>query len=75
MKVRYDQEIDVLYIRFKDESIVESDEVSSGIIIDFAKDGTPVGVEILDARKRKGILPYKVELELLQGNKEKDVVG
>ncbi len=71
MKVRYDQDVDVLYIRLKDGDIVESDEVGAGIIIDYAEDGMPVGVEILDARKRKGIIPFKVELELLQEASEK----
>jgi uncharacterized protein YuzE len=50
MKVRYDQEVDVLYICLKEGTIAESDEVSPGIIIDYTKDGTPVGVEIFDAK-------------------------
>ncbi len=70
MKVRYDQEVDVLYICLKEGTIAESDEVSPGIIIDYTKDGTPVGVEILDAKKKQGILPLKVELELLETSKE-----
>ena len=70
MKVRYDQEVDVLYLCLKEGNITESDEVRPGIIIDFAEDGTPLGVEILDAKNKQGILPLKVELELLGKNKE-----
>ena len=70
MKVRYDQEIDVLYICLREGTIAESDEVSPGIIIDYTKERTPVGVEILDAKKKQGILPLKVELELLERNKK-----
>ncbi len=70
MKVRYDQEIDVLYICLREGTIAESDEVSPGIIIDYTKERTPVGVEILDAKKKQGILPLKVELELLERNQK-----
>ncbi len=70
MRVRYDKDTDILYIRLKEGVIEESDEVSTGIIIDYAEDGTPLGVEILDARKRKGIIPYKVEFELFEETME-----
>jgi len=65
MRVRYDHDTDILYIRFKEKEITDSEEVDSGFIIDYAADGTPVGLEILDAHKRKGIDPFKVELDLL----------
>lgn len=34
MKVKYDKQVDVLYISFNDDKIVESDESKPGIIID-----------------------------------------
>ena len=34
MKVKYDKEVDFLYIQFTDEKIGESDEDKPGIIID-----------------------------------------
>jgi len=70
MKVRYDQEVDVLYLCLTEGNVTESDEVRPGIIIDFAEDGTPLGVEILDAKNKQGILPLKVELELLGKTKK-----
>ena len=51
MKVTYDANVDVLRILFSDEAISESDEDKPGVIIDYAEDGSIVGMEILDASK------------------------
>ncbi len=49
MKVKYDKEVDILYIKFNDKQINESDEDKPGIILDYAEDGSVVGIEILNA--------------------------
>ena len=49
MKTRYDPEVDALYVRFADATIVESEEVRPGIVFDLDADGRIVAVEILDA--------------------------
>ena len=62
MKVKYDKEVDVLYIVFSENKIKESDEDKPGIILDYDKSGTIVGIEILDASKKMKN-PTKVEYE------------
>ena len=52
MKVKYDQEVDVLTIEFSSVPVEESDERKPGIILDYDKDGNIVGIEILNASKR-----------------------
>jgi uncharacterized protein YuzE len=52
MKVKYDKEVDVLYITLSDEKIKESDEHKPGIILDYDASGNMVGIEILDASKK-----------------------
>ena len=52
MKVQFDQEADALYLRFDDSSIVESEEVSPGVVLDFNADNQVVGVEILGLKNR-----------------------
>ncbi len=52
MKVTMDTEADALYIRFDDAKIVESEEVSDGIILDFDASGRVVGFEMLYVRER-----------------------
>ncbi len=49
MKIRYDKEADVVYIRFSDLSVAESDQEKPGIILDYAESGQIVGIEILNA--------------------------
>jgi uncharacterized protein YuzE len=50
--MKMDKEADVLYIRFDKAEIVESEEVSDGIILDFDAAGRVVGLEMLGARQR-----------------------
>ena len=62
MKVRYDKDVDVLYFSFSKNKIKESDEGKPGIVIDYDKNGSIVGIEVLDA-SRKMPNPAKVEYE------------
>ncbi|MCX7049946.1 MAG: DUF2283 domain-containing protein [Candidatus Sumerlaeota bacterium] len=52
MKITYDPEVDVLRILFRNDPIVESDENKPGVILDYDKDNSIVGLEILDASVR-----------------------
>ncbi len=63
MKVKYDKEVDVLYIGLSQKPVGESDESKPGRIIDYSNEGDIVGIEILDASKRIS-LPNKVEYEV-----------
>ena len=49
MKVKYDKEVDILYIKFNDQPVNESDEEKPGVVLDYAADGSIVGIEILNA--------------------------
>ena len=52
MKVKYDQEVDVLTIQLSSAPVEESDEDKPGVILDYDKEGNIVGIEILNASKR-----------------------
>ncbi len=54
MRGHFDAEADVLYLRFDESSIVESQEVRPGIVLDFNADDRVVAVEI---RGLQGQLP------------------
>jgi uncharacterized protein YuzE len=47
MRLKVDRENDALYFRLDESAIVESEEASPGVILDFNKDGRVVGIEIL----------------------------
>ncbi|MEA5111778.1 hypothetical protein SDC9_40163 [bioreactor metagenome] len=49
MKIRYDKEADVVYIRLSDQEVAESDQEKDGVILDYSESGQIVGIEILNA--------------------------
>jgi uncharacterized protein YuzE len=52
MRLKVDKENDALYFRLDESSIVESEEVQPGIILDFNGEGKVVGIEILNLSGR-----------------------
>jgi uncharacterized protein YuzE len=65
MRVRMDEGADALYIRFEESPIVESEEVSPGVILDFDENGRVVGLEMLNVRQRlPGADLKRVEVEV-----------
>jgi uncharacterized protein YuzE len=53
MRITYDQEVDALYIRFK-ETTVTTKHLGEGIAADYDADGHLAGIEVLDALRRLG---------------------
>jgi len=51
MKTIYDAESDALYVRFADAPVMESEEVSEGVVLDFDSEGRIVAIEVLEASK------------------------
>ncbi len=56
MKLKVDVKADALYLRLDDSKIIESSEVSPGIVLDFNERNQVVGVEILGLSKRTPLL-------------------
>jgi uncharacterized protein YuzE len=56
MKLNIDKEADALYLRLDDSPIVESEEVSPGIVLDYNEADEVVGVEMLYLSKRSSSL-------------------
>jgi uncharacterized protein YuzE len=51
VKTIYDAEADALYVRFSETPVIESQEVSDGVVLDFDSEGRIVAIELLDATK------------------------
>jgi uncharacterized protein YuzE len=51
VKMTYDPEVDVVRMVFSNEPIEKSDAIKPGVILDYARDGNVVGMEILNASK------------------------
>jgi uncharacterized protein YuzE len=52
MKLHFDEKADALYLRLDDSKIIESEEVSPGIVLDFNEHNQVVGIEILKVKDR-----------------------
>ena len=52
MKLHFDEKADAIYLRLDDSKIIESEEVSPGIVLDFNDHNQVVGVEILNVKDR-----------------------
>ncbi|MBA1342261.1 MAG: hypothetical protein C5S52_01500 [ANME-2 cluster archaeon] len=52
MRVKVDMESDALYFRLCGDDIEDSEEIAQGIIIDYTKEDTVVGIEILGIKAR-----------------------
>jgi len=52
MKLHIDKEADALYLRLDDSTIVESEEVAPGVVLDYNETNQVVGVEMLDLSQR-----------------------
>jgi uncharacterized protein YuzE len=62
MKVKLDKDGDALYFRLRTGSIIESEEVRPGVILDFDENDRVVGVEFLQVSERAS----KEDLAVLQ---------
>ncbi len=56
MKLTIDTEANALYLRLDDSPIVESKEVSPGVVLDYNKSNEVVGVEMLHLSRRSSNL-------------------
>lgn len=56
MKLHIDKKADALYLRLDDSGIVDSREVSPGVVLDYNESNEVVGVEMLHLSKRSAKL-------------------
>ena len=56
MKLHADKDADALYLRLDDSAIVESEELSAGVVLDFNDSHEVVGVEMLQLSRRSSEL-------------------
>jgi len=59
MKLHIDNEADALYLRLDDSKIIESEEVSPGVVLDFNEQNQVVGIEMLHLSRRSPQLDFK----------------
>jgi uncharacterized protein YuzE len=66
MRLTYDPEADILYLRLREAVIEESEEVAPNVVLDLDAGGRAVGIEIGAASKQLDADPLGLEVKLLQ---------
>jgi uncharacterized protein YuzE len=66
MKISYDKATDSLYIHLADRASVDSDEVASGIVLDFDINGAAVGIDVQQASQRTGLKNEAVKCNYIE---------
>ena len=64
MKIEYHQQADAMYIRLRAGTVVESDEVRPGVVLDFDSSGRVLGIEMIDVSERTDN-PRELAMELI----------
>ncbi|MEM2965253.1 MAG: DUF2283 domain-containing protein [Candidatus Bathyarchaeia archaeon] len=54
MKVEYDKDLDIMYVRLREGKYAFSEEMNENAIIDLGDDGKILAIEILDVSKILG---------------------
>ncbi len=50
--IRYDKQVDALYIDLSDADVYDTHELEPGIMVDYDKEGRVIGIEVLDLMDR-----------------------
>lgn len=56
MKLHVDREADALYLRLHEAAIIDSEEISPGVVLDYNDANEVIGVELLHLSKRSSAL-------------------
>ena len=73
MKLHVDPEADALYLRLNESKIIESEEVSPGVVLDYDAHEEVVGVEILFL-SRRGVDTDKLDFQTLRASPGEEAV-
>jgi uncharacterized protein YuzE len=50
MKIIYDNETDNIYVKFTDDTVIESEERDNGTVVDYNKKGDIIAIEVLNVK-------------------------
>lgn len=75
MKLTVDPEADALYLRLNDAQILDSEQVASGVVLDYDAHDNIVGVELLHLSTRGHPVDLdKLVFETLRANRREGMV-
>jgi YD repeat-containing protein len=63
MVIKYNKEVDSIYIEISNSKVAESDQEKKDVILDYDEAGNIIGIEILNASKKTS-LPNGIRYEV-----------
>ena len=63
MTIKYDTETDAIYMILSDDDVVESEETSTDVIVDYNENNEVVAIEILNVKKNKHTIDLPITLQ------------
>jgi len=71
MKIEFDRKADAIYVYFSNEPVAYTKKLDDMRYIDYAKDNSPIGVELLCVSDGVNTddLPHKAEIERALGDR------
>ncbi|MHB1646938.1 MAG: DUF2283 domain-containing protein [bacterium] len=66
MKVKYEQDADVIIFFLREDPPVDAIEEAGGVIVSYGKDGEPVTVEFMNASLHNLVTANELSITLLQ---------
>ena len=63
MRIKYDAEIDAIYVIMSDDKVIESEESSKDVIVDYNKNNEVVAIEILHVKDNNHTIDLPIVLK------------
>ena len=63
MTIKYDTETDAIYMILSDDDVVESEETSTDVIVDYNENNEVVAIEILNVKRNKHTIDLPITLQ------------
>jgi len=63
MRIKYDAEIDAIYVIMSDDKVIESEESSKDVIVDYNKNDEVVAIEILHVKDNNHTIDLPIVLK------------
>jgi len=62
MKIKYDAAIDAIYVIMSDDKIIESEERSKDVIVDYNENDEVVAIEVLNVKDNNHVIDLPIVL-------------
>jgi uncharacterized protein YuzE len=66
MKLQYDKENDVIYMKLNSNKIYDTEQLDNGMVVDYDKDENIVGIELVNFKNNQDVLNIPIDINNLK---------